>query len=237
MNFTIIDTSKQIPIGILTQYARAQQRQLREHYAPYYDGNGDRDEVHIAAPGARIAPSNVVVFLHASSIGAPEDALGVHDLTAAGVPIAHIYLDLARTAGEQWTSIASHEVLEARTDPRLRACVELDDGSIWDREICDRVEADTYLIDHVPLSNFNTPQCFEPSGAPGEFYDWMKLSKAPNEVRPGGYAQRFDPTQGWTQVGEMRAYRKAVAELAMSRWARRRARAARTSAAATAPRH
>ena len=87
---------------------------------------------------------------------------------------------------------------------------------------CDRVEADTYTIDGVQVSNFNLPACFEPpKKRDGVTYDYLGKSTKPNEVRTGGYAQKFNPTRGWTQVGEMRSYRAKLAELGLSRNAKR----------------
>src|SRR5262249_15786990 len=126
-----------------------------------------------------------------------------------------------------WTSINSHETLEARRDTRLHACIELDDGTIIDCEICDRVEQLSYMIDGVLLSNFNTPACFEPPPNwhqlikrpmldPGLF-DWMGASHKPNQVLPGGYAQVLVPGRGWTQIGTKAAYRQAIDDLGLGR--------------------
>lgn len=205
-------------------YAAAQQRQLREHYAEAYDGDGVTDEVRVVAAVADARPDEVLVRLEPSA--AAPDELGVHDRLDSGCPVIRVFLDLAVKFGDAWQSIASHEVLETRADPRLHACVELDDGTIWDREICDRVEADGYEIDGVPLSNFNTPACFEPSGIHGERFDYLGKSTWANEVRPGGYAQEYDPQRGWQMIGAMRGYRAELAARALSRGERRARRAA-----------
>jgi len=226
MRFGVVDLSGSLPAAELAAYAAAQQRQLREHYASVFDGDGANDEVRVTTTTAPLVAGEIAIILHPSSAGADEGALGEHGLAAngSGVPSMNIYLDLADKYGETWTSIASHEVLETRADPRLHACVELDNGEIWDREICDRVQAEIVIVDGVPLSNFNTPACFEPTGAPGEFYDWLKLSTKPNEVRPGGYAQQYTSGKGWTQVSEARGYRGELAALGLSRGTRRRVR-------------
>jgi hypothetical protein len=162
MNFVIVDNSKAIHRDVLVRYAAAQQRQLREHFAACYDGAGCDDEVIVFDP-AHPAPAGAIqILLHPIAPVASDNALGVHDRAPTGTPTIDVYLDLIARSGDRWESVASHEVLETRADPRLHACVELDDGTIWDREICDRVEAESYEVDGVPLSNFNTPECFEP---------------------------------------------------------------------------
>lgn len=228
MQFAVVDLSIHMSSTELVAYAQAQQLQLTRDYASYFNGDGIADTVRVAhnANGAwDLRPAEVPILLHPSvPKGSPDDALGIHDLSKQGVPIIHVYMDLLKQEGQTWTSCASHEVLESRADPRLHLCVELDNGEIWDREICDRVEADEYEINGVKTSNFNTPACFEPAGTTNTIFDFMKLSKHPNEVRPGGYAQKYDKHHGWTQVGGMRPYRAKLAELGLSRGARRKAR-------------
>ncbi len=263
MKFIVVDlTGKKTPAELLN-YAAAQQAQFREDYAACYDGDGIADEVTVGAAmsvGAMesatsvlsrvqstvpIDHSPILIWPHVPK-GGPDGAIGVHDRLADGRPVCNIYDDLATKYGDAWTSVGSHEALETRADPRLHACVEFDNGEIWDREICDRVEDDTYVKNGVVLSNFNTPACFEPmpqaavhaaeladaapapaspaKAKPREKYDFLGKSTRPNEVRPGGYAQRFDPSQGWVQVGAMRAYRAHLAELGLTRNSKRKAR-------------
>jgi hypothetical protein len=61
----------------------------------------------------------------------------------------------------------------------------------WFNEVCDPVEADSYLIDGVKISDFITPAWF--NDGVGQRYDFMGLAKQPFWIRPGGYAQ-FCPT-------------------------------------------
>lgn len=242
MKYALIDLSKTLSATDLTAYAAAQQRQLREDFAPCYDGNGIQDVVLYAATVdvTKVTEASFpewrahlgvdfLSLLHGQAPKGQEDALGFHDLG-----VLHTFLDLAHQTGTSWTSIMSHETLESRADARLHDCVELDDGTIWDREVCDRVEAESYTKDGVELSNFNTPWCFEPppgwqklkrTKTPGLF-DYLGTSTRPNEVRSGGYAQRLDPTQGWQQVDNgMRAYRAELAARGLTRMSKRRHRA------------
>lgn len=242
MKFAVVDLSRALPVAELAAYAAAQQIQLRLHYAECYDGDGVDDDVRCAVDGVT-QPGEVAILLHPSvPVDAGEGALGVHDQQADGTPVIHVYLDLAAKFGETWTSIASHEVLETRADPRLRACVELDDGSIFDKEICDRVEGDCYPIDGVLMSSFNTPSAFEPpidwreqlkgqKARPGLF-DWLGFSSRPNQVRKGGYAQEFVLGEGWRQHGVASAYRTELAKLALSRGSKRRHRRVKQQALA-----
>lgn len=203
----------------LARVAAALQKQVLNDFAPFWNTACTVRSATPAEP-ARIDEIEIQ-FL---KVPTQDGALGFHDRKPDGTPIAYVFPELME-AGQHWSSCASHELLELLGDPLLHLCVELDNGEIWDRENCDRVEMDSYEIDGVTVSNFNTPECFEPpADLTGVKFDFMGLSKVPNEVRDGGYAQKYDLTKGWTMVGQMRAYRAAVAKMGMSRGARRRAR-------------
>lgn len=197
---TVVDVNANVPLADRQRYAAAQQRQLAEHFAPLWRFGADT--VQAATPKS----GDIQVQLLAN---APDNgALGVHERLADGTPVAYVYVGLAQKFGTPWQSVASHEVLELTADPFGHLAVIMADG-FWDREVADRVEQNTYFIDGVPMSNFNTPACFEPANVAGEIYDFLKKSTKPNEVRPGGYAQRFDSKQGWMMIqnGMMSPYR------------------------------
>jgi hypothetical protein len=52
---------------------------------------------------------------------------------------------------------------------------------------CDRVQADSYEIEGVSVSNFLGPRAFREGTGP---YDHMRLLRSPWEIRPGGYCIR-----------------------------------------------
>ena len=240
MKYAVVDLTGTKTQAELTAYAIAQQIQLRTDYASHYDGDGVDDEVRAIATEADLAPDESPIRINPTAPNAGE--LGVHDRLPDGRPVCNVYKDLLDKYNESWTSDASHEVLESRDDARLHHIIDLDDGTIIDCEICDRVEADSYSITVtmpdgsgtvlVAMSNFNTPACFEPNGPAGsEQYDHMNLSKAPNEVRPGGYAQQLDPEKGWVQITHdsipPSGYRTELDARGLSRSSKRRARRAK----------
>lgn len=217
----LVDVDAKIPLPELEAYAHAQSRQLAEHFAPAWFACDS--SVSIASAQRPPEPDEIQIRL----LNQPtqDGALGYHDETPEGLPIAYVFVGLARDLGAQWTTVASHEVLELRADPYLRRCVMMPDG-FWDAEVADRVEQDSYLVDGVPLSNFNTPQCFEPPKfLAGVKFDYMGLSTKPNEVRPGGYAQHFDSKCGWVQIkhGRVSPYRAQLSAMSLGRGARRKA--------------
>ena len=216
-SIVIVDVDAHLDHAEVVRAAAALTRQCLEHFALAW---GVMASVRAASPNDPPRPTEWRLELR--TVPTMQDALGCHDETDDGIPILYVFPALCVADGTTWTSCASHEILEALADPLLRRCIQADDGSIVDAEVCDRVEADTYKIDGVEVSNFNTPACFEPpKKRDGVDYDYLGLSKHPNEVRPGGYMQKFDPKAGWVQVGEMRSYRAKLHDLGLSRGAKR----------------
>lgn len=223
-SIVVIDVDAKIPLEERVAYARAQTRQILEHFAPFW---GRVCGVRAATPDQPPRVGEIQLKL----IDQPtvNGALGYHDVTPDGTPIAYVFTGLARSLGEEWTTIASHEVLEVLADPYLHRAVQTQFGFAA-TEVCDAVEQDSYLIDGVALSNFNTPEYFEPpANLKGVRLDYMGLCKEPGEVRPGGYSQLYDPNQGWIQIGAASAYRVAAKRAGVSRSLRRRAATVKTS--------
>src|SRR5262245_35220613 len=52
-----------------------------------------------------------------------EEALGYHDLTAAGVPFGFVFTELVKQLKEPWTVTFSHEALELLADPEVNLLV------------------------------------------------------------------------------------------------------------------
>ena len=134
-------------------------------------------------------------------------AYGYHDRTPSGQPVLKCFPLLDKRDGHPWQVTASHELLETLKDPELSLCAQGPDGNIWAYEVCDAVEADSYLVNNVPVSNFNTPCYFEPpEDMTGKKYDWLgKLNGPVPAMTAGGYGQYFDPENGWQQkLGDRR---------------------------------
>jgi len=56
-----------------------------------------------------------------------------------------------------------------------------------------------YEINGVLVSDFVTPNWFGPQHAMGDI-DYKRHARAAFRVLSGGYAQKFDPQQGWVQI-------------------------------------
>ena len=187
----------------LPRIAAVLQRQANEHAAPAW--NLEQCMVRVAPsapPGSRM----IGLFADADQPG----ALGYHDMTAAGVPLAKVFPKLDAQDGANLSTTISHELLEMLVNPYLARAAQASDGKFWTLEICDAVERDEYEIDGVKVSNFVLPSYFEPPSVLGGVrFDYLGLLAAPWTCRPGGYGQ-WNAGAGWNmiQAGERRAYRR-----------------------------
>jgi len=216
-SIVIVDIDAGIDPAEVARTAAALTRQVLEHFAPAW---GVLAAVRAATASA---PARAGEWrLELRKVPTIDGALGYHDEQPDGTPILYVFPELCAQDGDAWSSCASHEILEALADPLLRRCVQLPDGRIAALEVCDQCEAQSYEIDGVAVSDFNLPSNFEPSGAASETFDYLGLQKSAFEVLEGGYAQVYDPSKGWTQLGAQRSYRTKVRELGLGRGNRRK---------------
>jgi hypothetical protein len=180
------------PDSELPKMAAALQRQILEHFAPFYNLTCT---VGVGVPG----PNDwaIGMFKDADQPG----ALGYHDMTPHGQPLAKVFPLLDAQDGGSLSVTISHELVEMLADPWLSKAVQSRDGKFWAYETADAVESDEYELDGVKLSNFVTPAYFEPpTNLAGLKLDYLGLVKKPFEVRPGGYMQWHSGAGGWHQV-------------------------------------
>ncbi len=209
----LVDHTASIPQADLVATASALQRQVNEQFGlPAPHGWGCQVVIRAAGvPGGppQVQPEEWVLGLFATAD--QPGALGYHDKTKVGLPVMKVFPTLCVQDGTTWTSCASHELLETLADPELCRAAQDHTGKFWAIEVCDGVEADSYTIDGIHVSNFALPTYFEPPKSKVK-YDWLGLCKHPLETRPGGYNQWFDPSAGWQQVkhSELSKYRQTV---------------------------
>lgn len=126
----------------------------------------------------------------------PRDAsdagmLGFHETRGKDhVPEGHVFVDLVKSQGENWTVIASHEAVEMVGDEWINLEVVRERGNgtveLWPRELCDAVQGLTYRKLGVELSDFVLPEYFiDASDGP---YDFMKNLTKPFSIHGTGYS-------------------------------------------------
>ena len=130
-----------------------------------------------------------------------EAALGIHK-DEDGQPLALVHFN------EGWALTASHECLEMLADPfgnRLIAGpskISTQGRVEYLVEVCDPSENSefAYTVNGVTVSDFYSPNYFDPVAAQGVRYSFTGALTEPRQVRQGGYLSWHDPVSNhWFQ--------------------------------------
>jgi hypothetical protein len=134
----------------------------------------------------------------------PPDEGGFH-MTKHNQPYAKV---MVTPESDEWTIDASHETIEMLVDPygnRLQTsnAIDVANGNIKDAngkyeylvEACDPCEANkyAYAIDGTMVSDFITPNFYDPDATSNARYSFTGVIKRPREILPGGYISWVDP--------------------------------------------
>jgi hypothetical protein len=128
-------------------------------------------------------------------------AAGVH-LDKDGQPFALIEMS------DSWSLTASHELLEMLADPFGNRLVpgkspKANQGRVeFLVEVCDPSEAETfgYTVNDILVSDFYTPNFFDPVRADGVRYSFTGAITKPRSILRGGYLSWHDPVSDhWWQ--------------------------------------
>jgi hypothetical protein len=201
-----VNDSDAVSDAAARRIVRALGRQAREHFAPAW---GIRAEVELV-PRHRVAAGAWVIAIVDSARSG--DALGWHELTAAGLPLGKVYAVDSSRADGSWSITASHELLELLADPDMTMTVLDDSGRarrLYAYEVCDPVQDDrfAYALDGVRVSDFVLPAWFESFHRPRSVrFDHAGACTRPLQVTAGGYASVYhvDGVRGWRDLGPSR---------------------------------
>lgn len=134
-------------------------------------------------------------------------ALGYHEVVN-NQPIAYIGMQTCIKAGVTPSSCMAHELAEMQGDPYCQwMAQDPNTGFIYPRELCDPVEATTFSILGVEVSNFVYQQWFSP--APASSFDHMNTLKRPFSLAPNGYVSVVE-NGSYTTVWGDKASREAM---------------------------
>lgn len=136
---------------------------------------------------------------------------GYHEANAAGIPYGVVQADLAAELDEPWSVTFSHEALELIADPQSNLLVPGPEPGPGRRrvlfwyEVCDAVQAETYVIDGTRVSNFVLPLYFTEGQEIGGRNDFLgrrhgKGTLPSFGVNPGGYVGYTVPHTGKTVI-------------------------------------
>ena len=194
----------------LLRAIRAVNRQLREDFEPYWSFGGElRLEGRAGSKrGFDQADMRGDAVLYVRTVARIRDADGWHDKHFSGIPYGFVFLELADALKEDWRVTLSHEALELVGDPEANLLVQgphpLEPNRLVFHyfEMCDAVQAESYEIDGIALSNFVLPLYFTAGQERGGRNDFLATSGPRGRtlrsfgVNPGGYIGFFDPTLG-----------------------------------------
>jgi hypothetical protein len=130
-----------------------------------------------------------------------EGALAYHDLTPDGMPQAKVFVKTTLKNGDKVSVSASHELVEMLVDPAINLMTTGPDAkAVYAYESADPVEALTFKVQRIPMSNFVYPSYFEDFHPPGSVrFDHLKKVKHPFQVLSGGYQIIFKNGK-WSQT-------------------------------------
>ncbi len=160
------------------------------------------------APIWERAPASVVFYTDPTAIPTEAHGIAIVD-TIQDQPTGVLGLHTTDQAGQVWGVVAaqpelansgqvltgdwsvsstlSHEVLEMFIDPNCNLWANNGQGSVYSLEVCDPVEAPTYTVNGVAVSNFVTPAWFDPLAPAGAQFDKLGELTAGFSILPGGY--------------------------------------------------
>lgn len=193
-HLALVPESSQLTFNELARVAAALQKQVSRDLAPIWGINATVS----AFANLDDVPIDYWPIIIVDDV---KDAAGVHT-DKDGHPFA-----LAEN-GPGWSLTASHEALEMLCDPfgsetRAGASPMPNQERVeFLVEVCDPPESEefAYSINGVLVSDFYTPQFFDPKEIPGVRYDFVGAIKKPRQVLKGGYLSWHDPvTDHWFQ--------------------------------------
>lgn len=128
-------------------------------------------------------------------------ALAYHDLTPEGMPLSKVFVRTTIANGDLVSVSASHELVEMLVDPAINLMTTgPDPKTIYAYESADPVEALSFTVKGIPMSDFVYPAYFEVFHKPGSVtFDHLNKVKKPFEILKGGYQIIFKNGK-WSQV-------------------------------------
>ena len=194
-----------VPLGVdLDALIAAMQVYIDEHVAPVWGTPAKLIKTTGFQKGAW-----AMVFLDDAD---QPDALAYHDLTPDGLPEAKVFVKTTLADHELVSVSASHELVEMLVDPAINLMTTGPDSKvIYAYESADPVEALSFDVEGIPMSDFVYPAYFEDFHKPGSVkFDHQDKVNKPFEILSGGYQIIFKNGK-WSQVFGSEAKKKSFA--------------------------
>jgi hypothetical protein len=140
-------------------------------------------------------------------------ALAYHDLTPDGLPESKVFVKTTIDNGDLVSVSASHELVEMLVDPAINLMTTgPDPKTVYAYESADPVEALSFKVEGIPMSDFVYPSYFEDFHKPKSVrFDQMGKVTKPFQILSGGYQIVFKNGK-WSQVFGSASKKKAFAK-------------------------
>jgi hypothetical protein len=141
------------------------------------------------------------------------DALAYHDLTPDGLPISKVFVRTTLQNKDLVSVSASHELVEMLVDPAINLMTTGPNPKlVYAYESADPVEALSFDVDGIPMSDFVYPSYFEVFHPTGSVrFDQVGAVKKPFQILAGGYQIVFRNGK-WSQIFGSERKKKAFAK-------------------------
>jgi hypothetical protein len=139
-------------------------------------------------------------------------ALAYHDLTPDGLPLSKVFVRTTIQNGDLVSVSASHELVEMLVDPAINLMsTGPDPKTMYAYESADPVEALTFDVNGIAMSDFVYPSYFEGFRKPRSVkFDHLGKVQKPFQILKGGYQIIFKSGK-WTQIFASAAKERAFA--------------------------
>jgi len=231
MLIAILNQSTLVTAGDAAAMTQAVAAQVRFDAAPLWD-RAPAAVIFYADPSA-VPPAAHGIAIVDTIQDQPQGVLGFHTEDQGGklwgVVAAKPELDNgAKIMTGDWSvsSVLSHEVLEMFVDPNCNLWANDGKGSAYSFEVCDPVEAPSYTVSGVSVSNFVTPSWFDPLAPANAQFDKLGLLHEAFGVLKGGYVVYESAGRERQKFGEeFPGWRKEMKTGPLARTSRRLAQA------------
>ena len=189
-----VDPSTTTPLGVsLNALVAAMQAYVDKSVAPVWG-----TPAKLVRTNGFLKNAWALVFLEDADVA---NALAYHELTPEGLPISKVFVKTTLNNGDPVSVSASHELVEMLVDPAINMMTTgPDPRTIYAYESADPVEALTFKVNGIPMSDFVYPAYFEVFHKPGSVkFDHLNKVSRPFQILSGGYQIIFKNGK-WSQI-------------------------------------
>lgn len=188
----LVSITSKVKLATLAPVAAALQKQVSRDFGPIWNIQATVD----AFDKLEDVPVGYWHVLLQDEL--PNSAAGLHKRDNNKQPFALVALTT------NWSVFMSHEVLEMLVDPqgnltRPGNSLKPQQGRVeYLVEVCDPCQSSqfAYTVNSVMVSDFYTPEYFDPVKSSAVRYSFSGQIRGPREVLDGGYLSWFDPDTG-----------------------------------------